>query len=67
MKRIIRLTESDLHRIIRNSVSRVLKEDILGNDWRQGLDGKLNSEINMTGVLKVKRTLTQRIMTNIVM
>jgi hypothetical protein len=27
MKRIIRLTESDLHRIIKNSVKRILKED----------------------------------------
>ena len=41
MKRIIRLTESDLHRIIRNSVSRILKEDILGNDWHQGDDNSV--------------------------
>lgn len=41
MKRIIRLTESDLHRIIRNSVSRILKEDVLGNDWRQGDDNSV--------------------------
>ena len=27
MKKIIRLTESDLHRIIKDSVSRILKED----------------------------------------
>lgn len=28
MKQIIRLTESDLHRIIENSVRRILKEDL---------------------------------------
>ena len=27
MKRIIRLTESDLHRIVKNSVKRILRED----------------------------------------
>lgn len=29
MKKIIRLTESDLHRIVRESVKRVLKEDMI--------------------------------------
>lgn len=33
MKKIIRLTESDLHRIIERSVQRIIKEDVLGNDW----------------------------------
>ena len=33
MKKIIRLTESDLHRIVRESVKRILREDVLGNDW----------------------------------
>ena len=35
MKKIIRLTESDLHRIIEKSVSKILREGVLGNDWRQ--------------------------------
>lgn len=35
MKKIIRLTESELHRIIENSVKKILKEDVLGNDWRE--------------------------------
>lgn len=35
MKKIIRLTESDLHRIISASVKRILREDVLGNDWRE--------------------------------
>ena len=33
MKRIIRLTESDLRQIIRESVRRIINEDVLGNNW----------------------------------
>ena len=33
MNKIIRLTESDLHRIVKETVKRVIKEDVLGNDW----------------------------------
>lgn len=33
MKKIIRLTESDLHKIIKESVKRIINEDVLGNDW----------------------------------
>ena len=43
MKKIIRLTESDLHRIIEKSVSKILREDVLGNDWRQDEDDVLNN------------------------
>lgn len=43
MKKIIRLTESDLHRIIERSVSKILREDVLGNDWRQNEDDVLNN------------------------
>lgn len=32
---IIRLTEQDLHRMIRESVRKILREDVLGNDWRE--------------------------------
>lgn len=39
MKKIIRLTESDLHRIIRNSVRRIIKED-----YNQFSDGDFASE-----------------------
>lgn len=35
MKKIIRLTESELKTIIRNSVNKIIKEDVLGNDWRE--------------------------------
>ena len=43
MKKIIRLTESDLHRIIEGSVKRILREGVLGNDWRQNEDDVLNN------------------------
>ena len=43
MKKIIRLTESDLHRIIERSVNKILKEGVLGNDWRQDEDDVLNN------------------------
>jgi hypothetical protein len=33
MKKIIRLTESELQNIVKSSVRRILKEDVLGNDW----------------------------------
>lgn len=35
MKKIIRLTESDLHKIIAKSVKRILKEDVLGNNFHE--------------------------------
>ena len=35
MKKIVRLTESDLHRIIKESVKRVLKEDAFGGVEKQ--------------------------------
>jgi hypothetical protein len=43
MKKIIRLTESDLHRIIERSVNKIIKEGVLGNDWRQDEDDVLNN------------------------
>lgn len=43
MKKIIRLTESDLHRIIEKSVSKILREGVLGNDWRQDENDVLNN------------------------
>lgn len=43
MKKIIRLAESDLHRIIERSVSKILREGVLGNDWRQDEDEVLNN------------------------
>ena len=44
MKKIIRLTESELKTIIRNSVNKIIKEDVLGNDWRENEeDGVMNN------------------------
>ena len=43
MKKIIRLTESDLHKIIEKSVNKILREGVLGNDWRQNEDDVLNN------------------------
>ena len=42
MKKVIRLTESELKTIIKNSVNRILREDVLGNDWREN-DNVLNN------------------------
>ena len=33
MKKIIRLTESELQNIVKSSVRRILKEDVLGDNW----------------------------------
>ena len=33
MKKIIRLTESELRGMISNAVNKIIKEDVLGNDW----------------------------------
>lgn len=40
MKKLIRLTEGDLHRIVTNSVKKVLKEDF-ENDYNQARDNYL--------------------------
>ena len=43
MKKIIRLTESELKRIINNSVRKIIKEDVLGNDWREAENDVMNN------------------------
>jgi hypothetical protein len=35
MKKIIRMTESDLHNLVARTVKRIIREDVLGNDWRE--------------------------------
>lgn len=45
MKQVIRLTESDLMKIIKNSVRKALKEDVLGNDWNVNDDIRNNYEV----------------------
>lgn len=43
MKKIIRLTESDLHNIIAKSVKRILREDVLGNNFHEADNDVLNN------------------------
>ena len=35
MKKIVRLTESELKNIIERSVNKIIKEDVLGNNWHE--------------------------------
>ena len=47
-KKLIRLTESDLHRIVKESVNKVLKEDAPAK-WHDGtpFDGKIGQEVRI--------------------
>jgi hypothetical protein len=49
MKRIIRLTESDLHRIIKNSVKRILKED---STFDNHIAGNIYDDIIQKGIYR---------------
>ena len=52
-KKLIRLTESDLHNIVKESVYRILKEDgysYNGIDYQQGLRDKINNQTPTTQV-----------------
>ena len=42
MKKVIRMTESDLHNLVARTVKRIIREDVLGNDWREN-DNVLNN------------------------
>ena len=44
MKKIIRMTESDLHNLVARTVKRIIREDVLGNDWRENDDVLNNYE-----------------------
>ena len=41
MKKIIRLTESDLRNIISSSVKKILREDVLGDDFRENSEDSI--------------------------
>lgn len=68
MKQIIRLTESDLHRMIKESVKRVLKEEYVEGKWEPGWledyyedDSLINNEYNyendvLDDIEKLKQT-----------
>jgi len=49
MKKIIRLTESELNTLIGNSVKRILREEVLGDNWNVNDiedEGKNNQVLN---------------------
>ena len=46
MKKIIRLTESELHGVIERAVKRVIKEDVLGDNWHEIQQDKEDSVLN---------------------
>jgi hypothetical protein len=44
MKKIIRMAESDLRSLVARTVKRIIREDVLGNDWRENEDVLNNYE-----------------------
>ena len=54
MRKIIRLTESDIRNMVRSSLKRILKEDVLGNDWNvnQDVENSNDNEYNNYEFLK---------------
>ena len=54
MRKIIRLTESDIRNMVRSSLKRILKEDVLGNDFNvnQDVDNSNDNEYNNYEFLK---------------
>lgn len=55
-KQLIRLTESDLHNIIRESVNRILQEEFqitLSNDGKEGFQNMMNS---VAAINELKKT-----------
>ena len=48
MKKILRITESDLHRIIRNSVNKIVKESVYDNSFfNKDFDNKLRKALQL--------------------
>lgn len=43
MRKIVRLTENELHNIVAESVRRIMREDVLGNDWNVNDTDDLNN------------------------
>ena len=43
MKKILRLTEGELNKIVRNSIYKLLSEDVLGDNWHEKQDDVLNN------------------------
>ena len=55
MKKVIRLTESDIHRIVKNSVKRILKESLMDNVMCKYIGFCNDEELDMNP----KRTIQQ--------
>ena len=41
MKKIIRLTESELRNIVARSVKRIIREDVLGDNWHEAEENEV--------------------------
>ena len=46
MKKIIRLTESELHDLVTRSVKKILKEDVLGDNWHEAQEDQRDAVMN---------------------
>jgi hypothetical protein len=51
MKKLIRLTESDLHNIVRETVNRILKEE----EWESPLDKVKNNKPKVLGKINLPK------------
>lgn len=46
MKKIIRLTESELHNLVARSVKKILREDVLGDNWHEAQADQQDAVMN---------------------
>lgn len=57
MKKTIRLTENDIHRIVKNSVKRVLREDRYSQKWTSYDSGNENFDMLATQLMDLVEDL----------
>ena len=55
MRKLIRLTESDLHRIVRASVNRILREEDENEKWESPLDKTRNNKPKVLGKIDLPK------------
>ena len=58
-KKLIRLTESDLHRIVKESVNRVLKEDFNHDQYVQLVQGAYDKVAEATNLISEASSMVQ--------